>query len=447
MVDFFQQLFALAEKMGLLAAAALVAVLFPPLRSRVLGVGRRRDKVAGLLLGLGLAIWGTTLGFYVGKEHINVRAIGVIIAGILGGRKAGALAGLAGGLFYAARAERGTEPWVLLASVVDGVLAGQLAVRVPRAFSGWRTFFTSTAIQGVHLVVVGAGLFAMGSAARYLPAWPAHLVKIVVNSAGITLFMVVTRIVVSREENRVALVEAQAAANAASLQALQRTLEPHFLFNTLNTLRATIRTNPDHARELVADLADLYRYVLSHPDDSTLRDEVAHACAYLAIEQARLGAGRLTIKTDMAPSLEGIRIPALTLQPLVENAIVHGVSRSHGSGTVTIRAHARHEEGCRWLIVEVCDDVEPVAHAEGFADAGRDSGLHSEGHGLALRTLRERLRQRYSAHATLELHPHERGCVARIEIPLDLDEASSRHLDSSRGVSPPATLPNEWVGG
>ncbi len=65
----------LAEKMGLLAAAALVAVLFPPLRKRLLGVGQRTDKLAALVLGLGLSIWGAMLGFRFEGEHINVRAI------------------------------------------------------------------------------------------------------------------------------------------------------------------------------------------------------------------------------------------------------------------------------------------------------------------------------------------------------------------------------------
>src|SRR5688500_2327986 len=91
----------LAEKMGLLAAAALLAVLFPPLRNRLLGVGQRVDKLAAVGLGLGLSVWGAMLGLHVAGEDINVRAIGILIAAILGGWKSGLLAGLGGGLFYA----------------------------------------------------------------------------------------------------------------------------------------------------------------------------------------------------------------------------------------------------------------------------------------------------------------------------------------------------------
>src|SRR5687768_11910733 len=222
----------LAEKMGLLAAAALVAVLFPPTRNRVLGVGRRRDKLAAVALGLGLSVWGAMLGLEVGGEHINVRAIGVLIAAILAGWKAGAAVGVGGGLFYAWQVDdEQTAPWVLAASVIDGVLAGIVAERAPKWVLGWRAFVTAAGVQAVHLVLVGVGLLIVGNAERYVPAWPAHLVKLIVNASGVTLFVVVARLVVMREEAAIALVEAKSAADASALESLRRRLEPHFLFN------------------------------------------------------------------------------------------------------------------------------------------------------------------------------------------------------------------------
>src|SRR5690606_38211955 len=104
---------------------------------------------------------------------------------------------------------------------------------------------TTLSIQLIHIALVGIGLFAAGDAARYAPAWPAHLVKMVANAAGVTLFMGVARLIVQREEAAVALVEARRTADQAALESLRRRLEPHFLFNALNAIRATIRTSPD----------------------------------------------------------------------------------------------------------------------------------------------------------------------------------------------------------
>ncbi len=395
----------LAEKMGLLAAAALVAVLIPPLRNRLLGVGRRRDKLAAVALGLGLAAWGAMLGLDVGGEHINVRAIGVLIAAILGGWKAGALAGLGGGLFYAALVDSETAPWVLAASITDGVLAGIVAERKPAWFEGPRVFFTSIGIQTIHLVVVGIGLLAVGHAARYLPAWPAHLVKLVVNASGVTLFVVVARLVVSREEQAVALVEARAAADSAALEALRRRLEPHFLFNALNVVRATIRLDPMRARELISDLADLYRYLLSHPERAALEAEIDHAQAYLAIERARLGDERLEVLVELPEEVAGLPVPALLLQPLVENAVKHGIARRDGPGRIFLRA--RLEEDDTMLVIEVEDEA-----------SGRPMPPLETGSGIALDTLRRRLSKRYGSQASLGLTPTENGMRASVRIPV-----------------------------
>jgi len=403
----------LAEKMGLLAAAALVAVLIPPLRNRLLGVGRRRDKLAAVALGLGLAAWGAMLGLDVGGEHINVRAIGVLIAAILGGWKAGALAGLGGGLFYATLVDSETAPWVLAASITDGVLAGLVAERRPEWFEGRRVFFTSIGIQTIHLIVVGIGLLAVGHAARYLPAWPAHLVKLFVNASGVTLFVVVARLVVSREEQAVALVEARAAADSAALEALRRRLEPHFLFNALNVLRATIRIDPVRARDLVNDLADLYRYLLSHPEQAALEAEMDHAQAYLAIERARLGDGRLEVQVELPSAVAGLPVPPLLLQPLVENAIKHGIARRDGPGRISLRAWLDEDETI--LVIEIEDEA-----------SGELMPPVESGSGIALDTLRKRLAKRYGAEASLGLSPTETGMRATVRLPVVGEPAGRR---------------------
>lgn len=429
-MSIFGLLLALAEKMALLAAAAVFAVLFPPLRKRLLGqAGESRDKALGMLFGTGLSVWGAMLGLEVGGEYINVRAIGVLVAAILGGQKAGALAGLCSGVFMASRVDSQTAPWVLLASFVDGIVSGVVAKHAPQAFRGPRVFFTSIGIQVFHLVVVGFGLILVGHAHRYLPAWPAHLIKLLVNAAGVTLFVEVSRLVVQREEAAIALVQAKAAADQAALESLRRRLEPHFLFNSLNVLRATIRIDPARARELVSNLADLYRYLLSHPSDAPLRDEVNHARAYLEIESARLGDGRLEVEVDLAPELERVRVPALLLQPLVENAVKHGVSLHTGKGTISIRAHVHEDE----MLVEVEDasegerrDATPLVEtpeARALTTPPEPLGARRDdderpGAGIALKTLRERLHYVYGRRSKLTLTPTARGMIASVHLPL-----------------------------
>ncbi len=409
-MDVATVLIELAEKMGLIAAAAVVAVLLPPLRNRLLGVGQPRDQLTAIVLGLGLSIWGAMLGFQVMGEHMNVRAIGVLIAAILGGWKAGLVAGIGGGLFYAARVDDTTAPWVLAASIIDGLMAGVLAERRPLWFQPKRVFFTSIGIQAFHLAIVGAGLLVVGHAARYLPAWPAHLAKLIVNAAGVMLFVLVAKLVVAREESAIALIEARAAADAARLESLRRRLEPHFLFNALNALRATIRTSPERARELVADLSDLYRYLLAHPEDATVREEVAHATSYLEIERARLGDERLRVRADVAEEVSGAVVPALLLQPLVENAVKHGVATREGPGEVLLRAS--DHDGTLVLSVE-------------DRGTGRRVPLSEAGSGIALETLRTRLERRYGATASISLDVRDDGARAEVRLPLSMAATAS----------------------
>ena len=206
-------------------------------------------------------------------------------------------------------------------------------------------FFTAIGVQVFHLAIVGFGLILVGHAGRYLPAWPAHLIKLLVNAAGVTLFVEVSRLVVQREEAAVALVEARAAADQAALESLRRRLEPHFLFNSLNVLRATIRIDPMRARELVSHLADLYRYLLSHPGDAPLRAEVNHARSYLEIEAARLGDDRLQRRGRARSAAWRIAwCPRCCLQPLVENAVKHGIGKRTGKRH---GEHSRPHRGSR----------------------------------------------------------------------------------------------------
>jgi LytS/YehU family sensor histidine kinase len=390
----------LFEKLSLIATCGLLGVLVPPLRNRLLGVGRPRDIAVVILFGLLFSMWGSAMGFDWLGHHLNLRAIGIIIAGILGGPRAGALTGLLGGGFYVLRFHPEGAPWDLVASVLDGWLAGRMSVRRERMFAGWRVLGGTAMVQlaGLSVTAVGLGIQG-GNPVEALPALGAQLAGVAV---GVALFVNVALVVISRQEQAVALVEAQAAADAMSLTALRNRLEPHFLFNALNTLRATIRRDPEQARALVSDLADLYRYLLHHPHDASVMNEVEHACAYLAIERARLGDERLAVQTSVDDSVRDTRVPALLLQPIVENAVKHGITPKQGLGRITIRAS---DLGDR-LRLEVEDEAEGPHH-----------GAPTQGSGVALQTLRKRLKQQYEGQASLKLSSMEHGTLVTLELP------------------------------
>jgi len=390
----------LFEKLSLIATAGLLGVLVPPLRNRLLGVGQPRDIGVAVVYGLLLSLWGSTMGFEWLGHHLNLRAVGIMIAGILGGPRAGALTGLLGGGFYVLRVVPAEFPWAIIASVLDGWLAGWMSVRWKRMFVGWRVLGVAALVQVPGLTLAGAGLASSGS--NLMHSLPSLAVQLVGVAAGVALFVNVAWVVISRQEQAVALVQAQAAANALSLTALRSRLEPHFLFNVLNTLRATIRRDPDQARAMVSDLADLYRYLLHHPDDASVIDEVDHACAYLAIEKVRLGNERLAVLTSVDQSVRDVRIPALLLQPLVENAVKHGIIPKQGLGKITIRASDLGER----LRIEVEDEANGPHH-----------GMPTKGSGLALQTLRKRLEQQYDGKANLHLSSLEHGTLVTVELP------------------------------
>ena len=200
----------------------------------------------------------------------------------------------------------------------------------------------------------------------------------------------------------------------ARLQALKMQLQPHFLFNTLNAISALIPANAQPARRMVAQLGDMLRIALDHEDtqEVTLRDELAFLEPYLEIEQARLG-DRLTVAMDVDPGLLDARVPHLILQPLVENAVRHGIAPRIEPGTVRISASPG--AGGRSLELEVRDD--------GPGIEGDDRAAARKGVGLS--NIQSRLQQLYGDEQRLELRSHpDGGAVVRVVLPLRRPESS-----------------------
>lgn len=132
-------------------------------------------------------------------------------------------------------------------------------------------------------------------------------------------------------------------AQQAEHDMLRARVNPHFLFNSLNTAVTLLHNKPHEAENVLLDLSDLFRAALSETREHTLLDEIRLTLQYLSIEQLRLG-NRLKLVWDICPRAETARIPILALQTLVENAVRHGVERVTGDVTVTIKASASAED-------------------------------------------------------------------------------------------------------
>src|SRR6202023_2064950 len=129
--------------------------------------------------------------------------------------------------------------------------------------------------------------------------------------------------------------------NEARLQALTRQINPHFLFNTLNSVSSLIRTDPHQARLMVLKLSRILRRLLrKHENFSPLRDELSFIEDYLSIEVVRFG-DKLRFEKDVAGDTLDMLVPSMLLQPLVENSIKHGLSSKVDGGTIRIRTHRR----------------------------------------------------------------------------------------------------------
>ena len=186
---------------------------------------------------------------------------------------------------------------------------------------------------------------------------------------------------------------AEQAAVLSELSALRAQIDPHFLFNTLNAIAALVRTRPEEAEGVTERLADLFRYTLraSKQPAATLADEVAAARLYADIEQVRFR-DRMEMVWEVAPDARSARLPSLTLQPLIENAVKHGVARTEGACAVLVRARRDGDH----VELTVRDTGPGFDLAAGEAVFGRGTGLAN---------VRDRLRLHFGTQAAFELLP------------------------------------------
>jgi two-component system sensor histidine kinase AlgZ len=187
----------------------------------------------------------------------------------------------------------------------------------------------------------------------------------------------------------------------ARLQALQARIRPHFLFNSINAVLAIMRAEPRRAEAALEDMADLFRMAMSDVHDLVaLKDEVALAQRYLALEQLRMGE-RLQVRWQTEHMPPQALIPPLVLQPLLENAVYHGIEPLADGGTIDIDIHEKNGQ----LHLSVSNPL-----------PGKT--VHSDGNRLALSNIRERLALLFDVEAEYRVERNDDSYHVHIMIPL-----------------------------
>ncbi len=276
----------------------------------------------------------------------------------------------------------------------------------PRRIRGWSeaqrsTFFAGVPIAGVVMGwPVGVALAEGGT-----PSWMSRLDGSVM--VGVVLFSVLISFIFHQVFSaRSRQVVAERRAVEAQLKLLQAQMEPHFLFNTLAGVQTLIDVEPERAKQMLGAFTDYLRATVAslRTEDSSVGQELALAEAYLGLMAQRME-DRLRWTVDADPALLRRAMPALLLQPLVENAIHHGLEPKLDGGRVRVTVRRDGDA----LLLEVQDD-----------GLGLDAPKRrSSGNGVALDNIRQRLQGRWGDQATLTLAPAHPGTRATLRLPLE----------------------------
>jgi two-component system LytT family sensor kinase len=266
--------------------------------------------------------------------------------------------------------------------------------------------------------------------------WPGRLWALHSPSWGLRIFIWVSpaivvgialkvwnalRIELKLEEQKHLLLEAR-------LDALQRQINPHFLFNTLNSIASLVRSKPEMARQMTVKLANILRELLKDHDTYVpLRQELAFTDDYLDIEVVRFGE-KLRVEKEIDPQTLDMMVPSILLQPLIENSIKHGLEPRINGGTVTLRSQLNGER----VLIEVLDDG--VGMQERPASALRRTGA-----GIGIKNVRERLEVLYGGEARFDVVSNPgRGTSVSIELPASQagEPYSSLRSHPRQGIHP-----------
>jgi two-component system, LytTR family, sensor kinase len=350
---------------------------------------------------------------------------------ILLGAIAGRFAGVTGGALLALPALF-SGAWLMLPLyVVTGFVAGQLREFAPHREEIWRfSPFNYLSLvrwirrteprpsfsdwQMVFLLSILVLRFAQSQASRWMPnyAYPMHSrwVGALIYATSVTVIVIElkiwngVRLQIKLEEQERLLLQARMAA-------LQNQINPHFLFNTLNSVSSLVRFAPDTARELIIKLATILRRLL-HSSDAfvPLQEEIDFIDNYLDIEVVRFGRDKLKVVKELDPASLDVMVPSMLLQPLVENSIKHGLSSKIEGGSIYLRSQISDEH----VTIEVEDDGVGMASVQLLE---RPAGLGEGGIGMA--NVAERLKVLYGDTARMTIDSRNgTGTLVRLRLPI-----------------------------
>ena len=382
-------------------------------------------------LALGVWIRFSVKTFSAGDLTLETAILLGVVAGRFGGMLGGALLAFPALL----HGEWATLPFALLC----GFLAGQLRkvapdrediwsfspfidlslyrwirrnLPTPKLF-GWQMMFFTTIVvlRFIHLEL-----------ARYLPGSTFSLessgfwVKVASYATSVMVVGTVlkiwnsVRIQIKLEEQERMLLHAR-------MEALQNQINPHFLFNTLNSVSSLVRFDPDTAREMIIKLANILRRLLNSTDSFVpLREEMEFIDNYLDIEVVRFGRDKLHVVKELESDSLDVMVPAMLLQPLVENSVKHGLSGKIDGGSIFLRSRLVDSN----LIIEVGDDGVGMDAAN---QAQRPSG--QGGNGIGMANVAERLKVLYGETARMTIASHDgKGTLIKIQMPVLQSEGS-----------------------
>jgi len=423
----------LLVKLGVAAAIAAALVRSVEFKSLLFREERSTKDRIYLALWLAISAWigfHLALGIWVrfGAESTFAGDLSfetTMLLGVIAGRFTGVAGGVLLALFNGA--------WIMLpVNIVVGLVAGQLREFAPNreevwrfspfnylsvfrwirqgearpSFSDWQMMFLFTIIALRLLQSVALRWFPGYTYAQHLPLW----VEILIYATSVTVIVIELKIW-NGVRLQIKLDEQEQMLLTARMAALQNQINPHFLFNTLNSISSLVRVSPDTARELIIKLATILRRLL-HSSDAfvALQEEIAFIDNYLDIEVVRFGSDKLRVVKELDPESLDVLVPSMLLQPLVENSIKHGLSSKIDGGSIYLRSALSDGH----VTIEVEDDGVGMGSAyflqppNGFGEGG-----------IGMANVAERLKVLYGETARMTIDSRNGiGTLVRLRLPI-----------------------------